>query len=126
MFKKYPVCPDRVRQVPRQFSWVDQRLVRDGHIESLSHQAAAMYLFLITVSDAQGLSYYSDQSLQSRLAMDVPVAREELIGAGLVAYKKPIYQVLPLENQEQGPRSASNQPQSFSTLLKHIMEKDHD
>jgi len=127
MFKKYPIYPDQVRKVPRQFSWVDQRLVRDRYIEGLSHQAAALYLFLVTVSDAQGLSYYSDQSLQSRLAMDdqtLSKARERLIHAGLIAYRKPLYQVLPLQSQDQ--RSAVNHPQSFSTLIKQIMEKGHD
>ena len=127
MFKKYPIYPDRVRQVPRQFSWVDQRLVRDSYIERCSHQAAALYLFLITVSDAQGLSYYSDQSVQSRLSMDAHTlsqARGELIHLGLVAYKRPLYQVLPLEEQSQ--RSAASQPQSFATLLRCVMEKAHD
>jgi len=26
------LCPERLRHVPSQFSWIDQRLVRDGHI----------------------------------------------------------------------------------------------
>lgn len=49
--------------MPQQFSWVDQRLVRDGFIEHRSAEALALYLFLITVGDAQGLSYYSDPTL---------------------------------------------------------------
>jgi len=70
MTRKLPICPDRIRSTPEQFSWVDHRLVRDRHIECLSHQAAALYLFLITVADCQGLSYYSDPSLCERLAME--------------------------------------------------------
>jgi hypothetical protein len=50
--------PNRVRHVPRQFSWIDQRLVRDGHTARCSAEALALYLFLVTVADAQGLSYY--------------------------------------------------------------------
>ncbi len=46
--------------MPSQFSWVDQRLVRERHIERCDVQALALYLFLVTVADAQGLSYYSD------------------------------------------------------------------
>jgi hypothetical protein len=49
---------------------VDHRLVRDRHIESCSHPAAALYLFLVTVADNQGLSYYSDPALMTRLSMD--------------------------------------------------------
>ena len=32
---------DRRRRVPKQFSWVDHRLVQHGQIERLSHAAAA-------------------------------------------------------------------------------------
>jgi len=57
MISKTPILKNRIRKVPKQFSWVDQRLVRDRHIERLSHPAAALYLFLVTVGDAKGLSY---------------------------------------------------------------------
>ena len=60
---KHLLVPSRVRQVPRQFSWIDQRLVRDHHIERCDAQALALYLFLLTVADAQGLSYYADASI---------------------------------------------------------------
>ena len=99
MTHKVPIRPDLIRSIPDQFSWVDHRLVRDRHIERLSHQASALYLFLITVADCQGLSYYSAPSLCERLVMDAPTleaARMDLLRAGLVAYKKPLYQVLSL------------------------------
>jgi hypothetical protein len=41
--------------VPSQFSWIDQRLVRERYIDQLSPHACALYLFLVTVADAQGL-----------------------------------------------------------------------
>ena len=31
VFKRV-LCPERLRKVPEQFSWIDQRLVRDRHI----------------------------------------------------------------------------------------------
>ena len=99
MTHKVPIRPDLIRSIPDQFSWVDHRLVRDRHIERLSHEAATLYLFLVTVADSQGLSYYSAPSLCERLAMDAPMldsARMGLLQAGLLAYKKPLYQVLPL------------------------------
>lgn len=99
MFNKQVIYPERVRKIPKQFSWVDHRLVREGHMESLSHAGAALYLFLATVSDKQGLSYYSDASIGKRLSMDsncLQMARDNLIHAGLIAYQKPIYQVLDL------------------------------
>ncbi len=61
--KKRVLCAQRLRQVPPQFSWVDQRLVRQRYIQRCDHAALALYLVLVSVADAQGLSYYSDASL---------------------------------------------------------------
>lgn len=86
--------------MPRQFSWIDQRLVRDRHIQGRSSHALALYLFLCTVADAQGLSYYSDTRLGEILGLsgaDLCAARSELRGAGLIAWQNPFYQVLSLE-----------------------------
>ena len=93
--------PERVRKVPAQFSWVDHRLVRERYVERCDAPALALYLFLVTVADAQGLSYYSDASLVRRLSMEVSrlcLARTTLIRAGLIAYQRPLYQVLALDS----------------------------
>ena len=103
--RKHVLCPQRLRRVPRQFSWIDQRLVRDGHIGRLGHEAQGLYLFLVTVSDAEGLSYYSDTTAGRMLSMDSATlgrARRELVQTGLIAYQSPLYQVLSLDDR--GPR----------------------
>lgn len=95
------LCPERVRSVPKAFSWVDHRLVRDRHISRCSHEALALYLFLVTVADAEGLSYYSDPAAGRRLGMDEAClcrARRELCRSGLIAYQVPLYQVLSLDD----------------------------
>ena len=54
---------------------------------------------LVIVADAQGLSYYSDATLSRLLQLDLlqlAQARGQLIAADLVAYQKPLYQVLAL------------------------------
>ena len=91
---KHPIHPHMLRRIPEQFSWIDHRLVRERHIDHLSHQASALYLFLVTVSDNQGLSYYSDKSLEKRLNMDAIVlseARNTLVRHQLVAYLAPTH-----------------------------------
>lgn len=91
--------PERLRRVPAQFSWVDQRLVREGFVDGCDAQAAALYLFLVTVADAQGLSYYSEATLTRRLrlsAVQLSAGRQQLIELQLLAYQAPIYQVLAL------------------------------
>jgi len=100
MVSKVPIVAERIRKVPRHFSWIDHRLVRDRHIENCSHAAAALYLFLVTVGDAKGLSYYGDKSITKRLSMDQSIlneARACLIRIGLIAWQKPLYQVLALD-----------------------------
>ncbi len=95
--------PRKRRRIPPRFSWIDQRLVRDGHLHGQSAAALALYLFLVTVADADGLSWYSDESLCRQLDWDeVPLqnARQDLVRAGLIAYRKPLYQVFDLAPEE--------------------------
>ena len=46
--------PDRLRQVPEHFSWLDHRLVREHYIERADVCAWALYLFLVSVADVHG------------------------------------------------------------------------
>ena len=122
MTQKHLIYPEKVRRVPKQFSWVDHRLVRDHIIEQCSHQALALYLFLITVGDQQGLSYYSDRSLCARLSMDSAVlvrARNELIRAKLIAYRKPLCQILSLEPTKV-VRPPLDEPLAVGQILKQL------
>jgi hypothetical protein len=122
MFKKRLIYPQRLRKIPAQFSWIDQRLVRDRHIGRVSHAALALYLFLLTVADAQGLSYYSDTSIQSALNMDADRfqrARRELLDADWIAYQSPLYQILALDP----PRATLQQPLTIGDILRSITEK---
>lgn len=102
MIKNTPIlCPERLRHVPRQFSWIDHRLVRNRHIQGPSPSALSLYLFLCTVSDARGMSYYSDGAAGALLRLEagkIREARGELMQAGLIAYRRPFYQVLSLES----------------------------
>ena len=84
-------------------------MVRDGHLGRLGHEAQGLYLFLVTVSDAEGLSYYSDAKAARLLNMSesaLTAARRELLRADLIAYQRPLYQVLSLE----GPRAGIPAP----------------
>ena len=98
---KRVLCAERIRQIPLQFSWVDHRLVRDRHIERCDPPAAALYLFLVTVADVQGLSYYSDAALVRYLSMSaarLSQARDDLVRNGLIAYQRTLYQVLAVDS----------------------------
>jgi hypothetical protein len=105
--------PERLRQVPEQFSWVDQALVQHHLIDRCETRSAALYLFLITVSDAQGLSYYGAATLARRLHLSeeqFAAARQQLIDLDLIAYRSPLYQVLALPGTVAAPRPAPRAP----------------
>ncbi len=74
-------------------------MVRGGYIDRCDPPAAALYLFLVTVADVQGLSYYGQAALCRHLHLtdeQLACARDRLIGADLIAYQAPVYQVLAL------------------------------
>jgi len=114
-----------VRRTPPHFSWVDHRLVRDGHIERCGPEALALYLLLVTVGDAEGLSYYSDASIGRLLNMDevlVRSARKELTDSNLVAYRRPLYQVLSLSpGSAERSRPRNGQCLSIGEILQQAM-----
>ncbi len=97
------IDPRRMRKaLPRGFGWIDHRLLRDGYISHCSPQALGLYVLLVCASDAQGLSYYSLQRIAQLLNLEpaaLSQARRELIELGLIAYQKPLYQLLSLEGE---------------------------
>jgi hypothetical protein len=108
---KVLLCPERVRRLPAQFSWIDQRLARHNFFEQAPAEAWALYLFLLTVADAQGLSYYAERTLCQRLGFDPAEllrARSHLRRLGLIAYRAPLTQVLSLDHAPLRP--APSQP----------------
>lgn len=123
--KKQILCPERLRRIPGQFSWIDQRLVRDRYLQHCDHGALALYLVLATVADAEGLSYYSDATLERMLNMEhaqLLGARHQLCQAGMLVYDKPLYQILSLEASGGIKPAAvrSGQPMPVADILRRI------
>jgi hypothetical protein len=129
MISKHLLRPQRLRHIPASFSWVDHRLVRHDYFPRADHSAWTLYLFLVTVADSQGLSYYSDPAIGQHLKMDaaaLSLARQQLIQADLIAYRKPLYQVLALPDDPNAPPVASSprsgQVQSVAEVLRRALE----
>jgi hypothetical protein len=99
MIEKRVLVPTRLRRPPATgWSWVDRRFLRE-HGDYLSREAMLLYLFLATVADRHGLSFYSDHALTSRLRLTQPVleqAWQELLQRDLLALQLPLVQVLTL------------------------------
>ena len=110
---KQVLWPERLRQVPEQFSWVDQALVQQHFVDRCDARSAALYLLLVTVADAQGLSYYGASTLARRLRLsdeELAAARRQLIELELLAYQAPLYQVLALPGTVAALRPAPRAP----------------
>ena len=115
---KHVLCPERVRLVPEQFSWIDQALVQRHFIDRCDTHSAALYLFLVTVADAQGLSYYGTSTIATRLHLrtdEIGTARAQLMELDLVAYQAPLYQVLSLSDGQSVPRPPMVTPRPRQT-----------
>ena len=127
--QKKILCPQRLRRIPGQFSWIDQRLVRDRYLQRCDHGALALYLVLVTVADAEGLSYYSEGSLERMLQMEhaqLLCARQQLCHADLIVYQAPLYQVLALEPPPEAsgvrePATRGGPARPLADILRRVM-----
>ena len=99
MIEKRILVAQRLRHPPTTgWSWVDRRFLRE-HGDALSREAVLLYLFFAAVADRNGLSFYSDHVLTSRLRLSQSIlgqAREELLNRDLIAHQVPFVQVLSL------------------------------
>ena len=99
MIKKRVLNPQRVRRISGGFSFIPHRFVTDGFLASLGANELLLYLFLVTVSDRNGLSFYRSDSICSLLHMTYDhydKARDRLIEKDLIAFDGVLVQVLEL------------------------------
>ena len=111
--KKHILDPKRLRRVPDRFSWVDHQLIRLRLLCGADSAAWALYLFLVTVGDEQGLSYYSDASVCSHLSLSnetLRQARRQLLERRLIAWEAPLYQVLCVQADKQADGCSGSKP----------------
>jgi hypothetical protein len=99
MIKKKILDPNRVRCIERGFSFIPHRFLTDGFLSALDQKELLLYLFLVLVSDRQGLSFYSYDTICSLLqfsAEDYIRARDALMEKDLIAFDGTLFQVLDL------------------------------
>jgi len=99
MIKKMILVPNRIRRIQGGFSFIPHRFLTDGFLASLSQIEILLYLFLIIVSDRNGLSFYSYDAICTLLQLNVDdyiEARDTLIKKDLIAFDGTLFQVLDL------------------------------
>ena len=99
MIKKKILNPNRIRRINDGFSFIPHRFLTDGFLSSLEQKELLLFLFLVIVSDRNGLSFYSYDAICNLLQLDVDQyikARDALIEKDMIAFDGTIFQVLEL------------------------------
>ena len=99
MIKKKVINPERVRKINGGFSFIPHRFVIDGFMAALGQKELLLYLFLVLVSDRNGISFYSYDSICTllELSLDEYIAsRNNLMDKDLIAFDGALFQVLDL------------------------------
>jgi len=126
MQTKRVLDPERVRKIEGSFSWIDHRFITGGFLRELSTLEILLYLFLIAVSDRNGLSFYYDDRIASLLKVDLSAlgqAREGLVLRSLIAYEAPLYQVLSLPPQPMVLASKQERSQREEEIARSYFKK---
>jgi hypothetical protein len=129
MKHKRMIAPEKKRKIPAHFSWIDHKLVRKGYARKCSAQSLGLYLFLLSVSDSEGLSFYGAKSISLEINVapsELETLRRELVNAELIAYSNGIYQVLDLSvSQPAKPERATyDGSKKVSEILKEMFAKE--
>ncbi len=123
---KTVLLPERVRKIEGSFGWIDHRFITGGFLRDLSTLEILLYLFLVAVSDRNGLSFYHDDRIASLLKIDLSAlgqAREGLALRSLVAYQPPLYQVLSLPPQPVMLLSRQERSQKEEEIAQFYLKK---
>ena len=132
MIKKRLIKPTRVRKIQGTFAFLEHRFLRQGLFEHLTQHELLLYLFLVLVSDRQGISYYSYDRICSMTGITLDeyiCARDGLINTDILAFDGFFFQVLALpehaviRRQPQSPGDASRggEPVAVFDLLRHFL-----
>lgn len=119
MIKKRILNPDRIRRICGGFSFIPHRFLTDGFLASLRQDELLLYLFLVIVSDRNGLSYYSYDAICSLLQMGLDQyidARNALMDKDLIVFDGTVFQVLELPAK---PVVSATEKQVDSVALKN-------
>ena len=124
MYKKRVLNKARIRRITGSFGWIDHRFITGGFIKTISSQGILLYLFLVTVGDKDGLSFYGDKTISRLLKMDEAAlfnARGSLISKSLIDYKDGVYQVLELPGGA-GCRPRAKDARGMGDILRTIVK----
>jgi hypothetical protein len=131
-----PLEPRRVRYPRGAYGWVELQIVTEGHLQALDREAALTYLFLCTVGNREGISFWSRSRMASTLNLSldaVDTALRTLSAKELIAVNERIVQVLPVPvrdahqqdaEQTTTPPSGNTVPVPTKFPQRHVSEDE--
>ena len=124
MIKKKVLNPTRVRKINGGFSFIPHRFVLDGFLAALGQKELLLYLFLVLVSDRNGLSFYSYDTICTllELSLDEYIAsRNSLMDKDLIAFNGTLFQVLSLPKKRPDCQKSQG-PSPVETLIQQTVK----
>ena len=112
MIKKKVLKPKRIRCIDGSFSFIPHRFILDGFLAALEQKELLLYLFLVIVSDRNGLSFYSYDRICTLLQFNIEeyiASRDSLIEKDLIAFDGTLFQVLELPQNPPPQEKRENQ-----------------
>lgn len=111
-------CPEQIRRIPKTFTWLDTRLLREGWLARIGSDALSTLCFLVLASDERGTSYWGRDRMAQTLALERQIldrALNKLLNVGLIAHRPwregspdGVWQVLPVPEAEKAkPRGGA-------------------
>jgi hypothetical protein len=122
------LVPQRVRNIPRSFAWIDHRLRSEGFLPRLRPEDLGLYLFLVLAADQRGLSCWRLDRIQKALSNfdrhTLWEARSRLAKLDLIAYRPwrhddpdGCYQVLSVQRPPELPPELQ---QAMARVFRHL------
>jgi hypothetical protein len=125
MFSREVIDRHRIRRITGSFSWLDHRLLCDGHLQAMSSDEMLLYFFFVLAGDRHGISFYHYEKICHLLKIDrrcFSAAQNCLLSKSFIAYQEGRVQVLQLPEKENQSRSLPACPaKSGSKSLKEIL-----
>lgn len=103
----------RVRRPPRNFGWVDRRIVTAGHLAQMNQVEAGVYLVLCVVADRNGISYYRPETLARLVKQSTDRVQHALEGLAIrnfIATEGRFVQVIDLDDRERPLENPADSP----------------
>jgi hypothetical protein len=127
MITKRILNRDRIRRIEKGFGFIPHQFLKGGFLQTLSREEQLLYFFLVLVSDRNGISFYSFDSICNLIGLDTGEyldARSKLIQKDLICFENNMYQVLSLPEHPVHIKIQSDDPATVRHMIMQSLQED--